>query len=52
MKTTNVTVGSSSVFKFDEGASWIHGYSDDNPLKELSESVSGVSMVETIDDRT
>ena len=33
MKTSEIQIKNGHTFSFDEGASWIHGYSSKNPLK-------------------
>lgn len=46
LKTKNVTLISGD-FKFDEGASWIHGYSNSNPLKSIANKIENVKMIKT-----
>jgi hypothetical protein len=39
MKTTEIKLGNGSSMKFDEGASWIHGSGNSNPITKLSKQV-------------
>ena len=50
LKTTPVNLQSGPTVQFDEGASWIHGSSNDHPITKLAKNVKGLVMQETDDD--
>lgn len=50
LKTTPVNLQGGGTLQFDEGASWIHGSCEENPITELSKNVEGLVMKETEDD--
>jgi phytoene dehydrogenase-like protein len=45
MKSKQIEGRSETNYIFEEGANWIHGYSDANPITALSKRVKGVKLV-------
>lgn len=49
MRTKNISLSNGGSLKFDEGASWIHGNSDDHPITKLANDVEGLVTAFTDD---
>lgn len=49
MRSRNLTLSSGGSLKFDEGASWIHGNSNEHPITELADDVEGLVTIFTDD---
>lgn len=42
MKSRNITLATGEIVKFDEGANWIHGNSNEHPITNLAKDVEGL----------